>query len=113
MRPTPTNVITGDVDLFISPPVDTPWVLGLYQWLRANAEVNEVAVLRDGDTVVSVTFREPIHIHQILAELPDIAEVAEERHTDDSETFASSSGEFKFDMLRPVPTRFRLALKLK
>ena len=109
----PTSVFPGDVDLLISPPVDTPWVLGLYQWLRTNAGVNEVAASRDGDTLVGVTFRQPIPIHQIMAEFPDIAEVTEERHTDDGEAFASSSGEFKFDMLRPVPTRFRLALKLK
>ena len=109
----PTNVFTGDVDLLISPPVDTPLVLGLYQWLRAIAEVKEVATSRDGDTVVSVTFRQPIPIHQILAELPDIAEVTEERHTEDSEALASSWRELRFGMLRPVPTRFRLALKRK
>ena len=109
----PTSIFMGDVDLLISPPLDTAWVLGLYQWLQANADVNEVSASRDRDTVVRVTFPHPIPIPQILAELPDIAEVIEEQYPEDSETSPSSRRELRFDTLRRRPTRYRLALKRK
>ena len=111
-RPT-TSVFLGAVDLLISPPVDTAWVLELYKWLRAIAEVNEVAASRDRDTVVRVTFPDPIPFHRILAELPDIAEIIEEQYTEDTETSSSSPRDLSFDRLRRRPTKFRLALKGK
>jgi hypothetical protein len=113
MRPTPTSVFMGEVDLLISPPVDTAWVLKLYKWLQAIADVNEVAASRDGDTVVRVTFPHPVPFHQILAELPDIAQVIEEQFTEDTETSSSSRRDMRFDVLRRRPSKFRLALKLK
>ena len=113
-RPAPApEVLMGDVDLLIPSPVDTTWVLSLYQWLRAteHAEVNEVAGSWEGDTVVKVTFRRPIPIRQILVELPDIAEVTEEEYTEDSETVSSFLRQQRLGGARTLPKRFRLALK--
>ena len=51
--------VMSDVDMVISPPVDTATVLKLYQWLQgvAFADVNEVVGSWTGDTVVKVTLR--------------------------------------------------------
>ena len=84
--------LAGDVEFVVSPPVDTTFVLRLYQWLlgQAFSDVNEVAGSWTGDTVVKATFRRPVALSEMLAAVPDVAEVIEEPLAEDSEAVLRS-----------------------
>ena len=83
-EPERSEEVMSDVDMVISPPVDTATVLKLYQWLQgvAFADVNEVVGSWTGDTVVKVTLRRPIPLIRMLSELPEVIEVSEEPYAE-------------------------------
>ena len=105
--------VMSDVEMVISPPVDTATVLKLYQWLQgvAFADVNEVVGSWTGDTVVKVTLRRPIPLLRMLSELPEVLEVSEEPYPE--AVGASAQQEILSELARgrTPPTRIRLALK--
>ena len=105
--------ITADVDMVISPPVDTATVLKLYQWLQgvAYADVNEVVGSWTGDTVVKVTLRRPVPLVRMLAELPEVAAVDEEPYSNAGDGTPEEEILAELARERNRPTRIRLALK--
>jgi hypothetical protein len=102
--------VMSDVDMVISPPVDTATVLKLYQWLQgvALADVNEVVGSWTGDTVVKLTLRRPIPLIRMLAELPEVTEVNEEPY---AEAVGVPLVLAELGRGRTPPKRIRLALK--
>ena len=107
------DALLGDVELVVSPPVDTTFVLRLYQWLlgEAFADVNEVAGSWTGDTVVKVTFRARVTLSKMFDELPDIGELNEEPYAEDSGTESRSLRPLWSGIRRTLPRRFRIVLK--
>jgi len=73
--------------------------------------VNEVAGSWTGDTVVKATFRRPIALSEMLAAVPDVAEVIEEPLAEDSEAVLRSLRPLGLGMTRTPPRRFRIILK--
>jgi DNA-binding NarL/FixJ family response regulator len=107
------SAFAGDVEFVVSPPVDTTFVLRLYQWLlgQAFADVNEVAGSWTGDTVVKATFRQPVALSDMFAEVPDVVEVIEEPLPEDSDAVLKSLRPLGLGIKRTVPRRFRIVLK--
>lgn len=105
--------VMSDVDMVISPPVDTATVLKLYQWLQgvAFADVNEVVGSWTGDTVVKVTLRRPIPLIRMLSELPEVMEVREEPYAEAVGAPSQQTIMAELARGRTPPTRIRLALK--
>jgi DNA-binding NarL/FixJ family response regulator len=105
--------VMSDVDMVISPPVDTATVLKLYQWLQgvAFADVNEVVGSWTGDTVVKVTLRRPIPLIRMLSELPEVMEVSEEPYAEVVGAPSQQAIMAELARGRTPPTRIRLALR--
>ncbi|MFC1935163.1 response regulator transcription factor [Chloroflexota bacterium] len=75
--------LVSNADLVLSPPLVPTIVLRFHQWLKevAKGDIGMVTASWGGETVISVDFREPIPLLQMLAELPDVTEVVEEPYT--------------------------------
>ena len=97
-------------ELVISPPLEPRVVLNLHQWLTetANAEIAAVIPTLSGDTVLAVTFVEPVSLLPMLAELPFVDEVTVEPY---AETEGSAPKGRWFEDTGQPANRIRVRLK--
>ena len=112
-RPTPVpDPKVWAAELVISPPLEPRVVLILYQWLTetANAEMEAVIPTLSGDTVLTMTFEEPVPLLAMLAELPFVDEVTAEPYAQTEGTLPKGRRSKK--TAQPA-NRFRLSLKSK
>ena len=113
----PLDTVVTNVELVIPPPLEPGAILKLHQWLRevARADVGEIAGSWMGDTVMTMTLRQPIPLLRMLAELPDVAEVTEEPYREGTQlttgVLRSTRDMLEIGVGRTLPKRFRLALK--
>jgi len=119
--PTPSpDSWVPDAELVISPPLEPRIVLKLQQWLKdtAEADIDRIFASLGDDTVLNVSFRQPIQLLEMLKEIPYVAEVSEEpypkseRKPPESSTGSEEEGEEQeVDSSQAVRNRFRLVLK--
>ena len=127
--PTPSpDSWVPDAELVISPPLEPRIVLMLQQWLKdtAKADIDRIFASLGDDTVLNVTFRQPLRLLGMLKEIPFVAEVSEEpypnsgRKPPESSTDSEEEGEEgeeeegegeEVDSSQVRHNRFRLALK--
>ena len=79
------DVPVSSANLILSPPIEPGDVLRLHKWLKdvAGAEIDWVNASLNGDTVISITLREPAPLAKMLAELSYVANVALETQPGD------------------------------
>ena len=70
----------SDVDLLISPPIQPGAVLRFHRWLGEvpKGRISSIDPSLEGDTVISVTFEEPVPLNRMLDECDDVASAANE-----------------------------------
>jgi len=108
----------SNVSLVLPPPLEPTTVLRLHRWLKevAKGDVGKITGSLGGDTVMTVGFREPVPLLQMLSELPDVTAVAEEpypRETVTSQEGLASPSEQVPGAQQPAHRRFRVALKAR
>lgn len=108
--------LVSEVHLMLSPPLEPTTVLRLHRWLKevAKGDVGKITASWGGETAISVEFREPVPLLQMLAESPDIAEVVEEPYAGEEAMpadAAASPAERKVGFQRLAPRQFRVTLK--
>ncbi len=109
--------IMGDVELVITPPLDPATLIRLHGWLKetAYADIGETVGSWQEETVLKVNIRQPIPLLQLLSELPDVAEVTQEKYVggrDDFEGLVQSiGGKLAIGTGASLPMRFRLTLR--
>ena len=106
----------SDADLVLPSPLEPRTILKFHHWLTEATQggVQKITASWGGDTVITLSLREPMHLLGMLAELPDVAEVIEEPYVGDtleaSEGLASPS-ERQTGVEAPMPRQFRVSLK--
>lgn len=117
--PSPDSWVS-DAEMVISPPLEPRIVLMLQKWLKetAQAEIDRIFPSLGDDTVMNVTFRQPLQFLEMLKEIPYVAEVSEEpftkseRKPPESSTDSEEEGEEQeVDSSQAVRHRYRLVLK--
>ena len=111
------DIVESDVDLVISPPLDSNALLKLHQWLigHENLQVSEILGSWSGDTIIKVSVDRPTPLLKMLAELPEVAEVTEEVYTGRMEEIPGAASwprnMNKAGVGGTLPRRIRLVLK--
>ena len=74
------DMLVGEAELIITPPVEPTAVLNLHDWLTHELEgkVDEVVPSLVGDTLLSVSFEEPVSLARMVANHPLVRAVAKE-----------------------------------
>ena len=120
MPPSSADSWVPDAELVISPPLEPRMVLMLQQWLKATAkaDIDRIFASLGDDTVLNVTFRQPLQLLGMLKVIPYVAEVGEEPYPKSgkkppgSSTGSENEGEEqKVNSSQAVRNRFRLVLK--
>ena len=110
-RPTPVpDLKVWAAELVISPPLEPRVVLILHHWLTetANAQMEAVIPTLSGDTVLTMTFEEPVPLLAMLVELPFVDEVTAEPYAETEGTLPKGRRSKK--TAQPA-NRFQLSLK--
>ena len=105
-----------DVELVVEPPVDAAILLKFCGWLRTtvNAEIEELAGSRDGDSLFKIRLRKRVPLEDILWQFPDIADVREDLSQGQSESRRFLKRRKKERPAEVIPTkRLRLVLQEK
>ena len=105
-----------DVELVVEPPVDAAILLRFCGWLKTtvNAEIEELAGSRDGDTIFKLRLRKRVPLEDILWQFPDIADVREDLSQGQSESRRFLKRRKKERPAEIIPTkRLRLVLEEK
>ena len=114
--PVDPGVVTSDVELVISPPLEPSMLMKLHRWLKEipGVELRETKVSRQEDTVLRVMLTKPIPLIQMLSQLPEVVSVTEEPYTvDRGSIFMALEGpeQFGIGVGHTIPKRLRLVLK--
>ncbi len=95
----PTSLLSTSLDtpvpsanLVISPPIEPGTVLRLHKWLKdvAEAEIDWVNASLNGDTVISVSLRQPVPLAKMLDGLSYVAGVTPEIQPSDEVTLSTT-----------------------
>ncbi|MBI4199439.1 MAG: response regulator transcription factor [Chloroflexi bacterium] len=107
--------LATEAQLVLSPPLEPTQLLKLHHWLAgaAGGEIRKTEGMWQGDTVVEVSFRQPIVLKERLAALPFVREVREEPYAGNplAGLVATERRTQRIGVGRFLPKRLRLTLK--
>ena len=85
--------LVSEADVAISPPLEPRLVFQLHGWLRevAKGDIGKIISPLGGTAVLSIAFRDPTPLQQMLAELPYVAEVSQELQPEEAQNAGRSS----------------------
>ena len=110
--PPVSDTAVSDVELVIPPPLQPMKLLELHRWLTevAGGEIGETTGTPGQDIVMKVALPQSIPLLQMLSDLPDVAEVAEEPYTGEGLPTSGSVGGL-LGLGHTIPKRLRVTLK--